>query len=81
MYQRSRRIAIRTSAETTPSTLERETGQVIKYLFPHFRNGSGFVKGDRLRDFKKAWATACKEAGCRGMLRHDEDLTHRPLAH
>ena len=30
-----------------------------------------YLKGDRRRDFRKAWATACKRAGCPGMLRHD----------
>ena len=49
-------------------TLERETGQIIPYLFPHLR---GPHRGKRIRDFKKAWKTACVKEGCPGMLRHD----------
>jgi integrase len=48
--------------------LERETGQIIPYLFPHLR---GPHQGKRVEDFKKAWKTACMKAGCPGMLRHD----------
>jgi integrase len=29
------------------------------------------VAGERIRNFQKAWRTACKKAGCPGMLRHD----------
>lgn len=43
-------------------------GRIIPYLFPHF---TGKAKGKKLRDFRKAWATACKHAGCPGSLRHD----------
>jgi integrase len=49
-------------------SLERETGQIIPYLFPHLR---GPHRGTRVQDFKKAWKTACVKAGCPGMLRHD----------
>jgi len=48
--------------------LERQTGQIIPYLFPHLR---GRFQGRRRRDFRKAWVTACRKAGCPGMLRHD----------
>jgi integrase len=48
--------------------LERKTDRIIPYLFPHFR---GPWKGQRRRDFRKAWAEACKLAGVPGMLRHD----------
>jgi integrase len=48
--------------------LERETGQIIPYLFPHL---GGPHQRKRMEDFKKAWKTACKKAGCPGMLRHD----------
>ena len=48
-------------------------------MFPHCTDGPinpktgkrRYLKGDRRRDFRKAWATACKRAGCPGMLRHD----------
>ena len=48
-------------------------------MFPHYTDGPinpktgkrRYLKGDRRRDFRKAWATACKRAGCPGMLRHD----------
>jgi integrase len=49
-------------------TLERQTGRIIPYLFPHLR---GSHKGERRRDFRKTWATACRNAGCPRMLRHD----------
>ena len=49
-------------------SLERETGQIIPYLFPHLR---GPHRGKRLQDLKKVWKTACVKAGCPGMLRHD----------
>ena len=49
-------------------SLERETGQIIPYLFPHL---GGPHRGKRVQDFKKAWKTACVKAGCPGMLRHD----------
>lgn len=29
------------------------------------------VLGERRGDFRGAWATACRKAGCPGMLRHD----------
>jgi integrase len=48
--------------------LERQTGRIIPYLFPHLR---GPHRGKRIQDFKKAWKTACMKAGCPGMLRHD----------
>jgi integrase len=48
--------------------LERETGQIIPYLFPHVR---GRHKGKRIQDFKNAWKEACAKVGCPGMLRHD----------
>jgi integrase len=49
-------------------TLERETGHIMPYLFPHL---TGPHRGKRVQDFKKAWKTACVKAGCPGMLRHD----------
>lgn len=49
--------------------LERRTGRIIPYLFP-FLSG-GHRAGARRRDFRKAWGTACTNAGAPGMLRHD----------
>ena len=48
--------------------LERELGRIIPHLFPHL---SGTHKGERRRDFRKAWATACRKAGVPGKIRHD----------
>jgi integrase len=48
--------------------LERQTGRIIPWLFPHLR---GRLKGQRRRDFRKAWDTARRRAGLPGMLRHD----------
>ena len=48
--------------------LERERGRIIPYLFPHL---SGTHKGARRRDFRRAWATACRKAAVPGKIRHD----------
>jgi len=49
-------------------TLERSLGRIIPALFPHL---TGRFQGKPLRDFRRAWATACRRAGVPGMLRHD----------
>jgi len=49
-------------------SLERELGRIIPPLFPHLR---GRFKGRQRRDYRKAWATACRDAGVSGKLRHD----------
>ena len=49
--------------------LQRRTGRIVPYLFPYFRGRRR--QGERRRDFRKAWATACTHAGVPGMLRHD----------
>jgi len=43
-------------------------GRRLPYVFP---NMSGRYVGARRGDFREAWATACRKAGCPGMLRHD----------
>jgi integrase len=48
--------------------MERQSGRIIPYLFPHL---TGWFKGQRIKDFRKAWATACRKAGVAGRLRHD----------
>jgi integrase len=48
--------------------LQRQTGRIIPFLFPH---PSGRFRGQRIDDFRKAWATACRRAGVPGRLRHD----------
>ena len=48
--------------------LERSLGRIIQALFPHL---TGRFQGKPRRDFRRAWATACRRAGVPGMLRHD----------
>jgi len=55
-----------------------EPARIIPHLFPHTtgakvrRHGTrGPVLGQPRSEFRKAWARACKGAGCPGMLRHD----------
>jgi integrase len=50
------------------AVLERQLGRKVRCLFPHLR---GRRRGERVQDFPKAWASACKRAGCVGMRRHD----------
>jgi len=42
--------------------------RVIPHVFPHL---DGPHRGERRRDFRRAWTTACRRAGQPGMLRHD----------
>jgi integrase len=48
--------------------LEKKLGRIIPALFPHL---AGAHKGKPIRDFRKAWKSACKVAGVAGRLRHD----------
>jgi integrase len=48
--------------------LARTLNRVIPFLFPHL---TGPHTGSQIRNFRKAWATACKAVGLVGMLRHD----------
>lgn len=49
--------------------LQKRMGRIIPCLFPHL---TGKVRvGRRRRDFRKAWTTACEDAGVAGRIRHD----------
>jgi integrase len=48
---------------------ERKVGRIIPYLFPYL-SGARRI-GQRRRDYRKAWAAACKAAGIAGRHRHD----------
>ncbi len=48
--------------------LAKQTGQIIPFLFPH---RSRRRRGQRRTDYRKAWLSACREAGVPEMLRHD----------
>jgi site-specific recombinase XerD len=50
-------------------TVERRTGRIIPYLFPYL-NGQHRL-GERRRDYRKAWTTACRNAEVVGRVRHD----------
>jgi integrase len=45
------------------SVLERETDQIIPWLF--------HKRGKRIGSFRKAWSTACRKAGLVGRIPHD----------
>ena len=49
--------------------VQRRTGQIIPFVFP-FLYGKRRL-GQRRRDFRRAWETACTAAGVPGALRHD----------
>jgi integrase len=48
--------------------LEKKLGRIIPDPFPHLR---GAHQGTPIRNFRKAWASACKAAGVAGRTRHD----------
>jgi Phage integrase family len=48
--------------------LQRRLGRIVPFLFPHL---DGDELGRPRRDIRSAWRTACKLAGCSGMLPHD----------
>jgi integrase len=50
-------------------TVQRESGRIIPWLFPHLTGTKRL--GARRRDFAKAWRVACEAAGVAGRLRHD----------
>jgi integrase len=57
-----------TAQQARVDALQRALGRIVPYVFPHLH---GRHRGQGRKDFRKAWATACKNAGAPGMLRHD----------
>jgi hypothetical protein len=59
--------------------LGRTLGRIVPWVFAHTIDGPlnsktgtrAYVAGDRVKDFRRAWRTACRRAGCPRMLRHD----------
>jgi integrase len=51
------------------SALERELERIIPEVFPHLDKGPR--RGQRIREFRKAWYRACRRAGHPGVLLHD----------
>lgn len=59
--------------------LEKKLGRIVPFVFAHATDGPlnpktgqrRYVAGDRAKNFRRAWRTACKKAGCPGTLRHD----------
>jgi integrase len=52
-------------------SLERQLGRIVPDLFVHLRGKAPGLVGTPIRDFRKAWQTACRRAGVPGGLRHD----------
>jgi integrase len=48
--------------------LQKALGRIIPYVFPYLE---GQYRGRRIRDFRKAWRTACRRAGVPGRIPHD----------
>lgn len=58
--------------------LQRKLGRIVPWLFPNLRGSRVVVPGvrrtvlgERIRSFRRAWATACRKAGRPGLLIHD----------
>ncbi|HEX2480944.1 MAG TPA: tyrosine-type recombinase/integrase [Methylomirabilota bacterium] len=49
--------------------VERRAGRILPYLFPYLSGAHRL--GQRRRDYRKAWVTACEKAGVVGRVRHD----------
>jgi len=50
------------------TVVERQTGRIVDALFFHL---DGAREGEPIREFKRAWASACRRAGCPQVLFHD----------
>ena len=53
------------------SEIERAIGQIIPWVFVHPPGGGRCAAGSRIKDFRGAWKSACKDAGVPGRLVHD----------
>ena len=51
------------------SGLERELERIIPFVFVH--TGKGRLRGERIKEFRKAWYAAGTRAGHPGILLHD----------
>jgi integrase len=51
--------------------LQRATGQIIPWVFPHPAKCGRFTAGSRIKDFRGAWDKARKNAGLPGKVVHD----------
>jgi integrase len=51
--------------------LERATGRIIPSVFFHFGSEARARPGSPIKDFRGAWASACRAAGVPGRLVHD----------
>jgi integrase len=56
--------ALLTAQVNRVKTLERQLGRIVPWLF-------AYADGSQRKDFRKAWATACRRAGVAGRMRHD----------
>ena len=61
--------AMLTAQVARVKALQLRLGKIIPDLFVH-QSGPGLV-GTRIKDFRRAWKSACRAAGVPGMLRHD----------
>ena len=48
--------------------LERTLGRIIPWVFPHLGKQN---RGQRIKEFRRAWQTACRRAGLAGKIVHD----------
>jgi integrase len=61
-------LAVLRAQRARVRALEKALGRIVPHVFPYF---SGRLRGRRVGDFGKAWATACKAAGAPGRIFHD----------